>query len=230
MAKDEKIQTSTRSALHLLFSFLAPYKLFVILALLFVCTDIYGLTAVPTELSAMINAATDLSGQSEIMVHALRMAVAIIAAAASDVLTTYFSVKTAARLSHDLRMAIYKKSLEFSSADFDNIGAASMITRTLSDINIIQQTYILIFSAVIIMPVLCAITIAKTYVINDDMGYMMLVFTLVLFVVASIAVVRTSPIFQSLQSYVDRINKRLRENILGVRVWSDPLKLVQAKC
>lgn len=197
---------------------MSRYSLFVVLSVALVVVDILGLTTVPTELSALISAASDAADNSQIMTHALRMVAAVLCVAGADIGTVLFAVKTAVRLGHDLRMAIYKKSLDFSSTDFDRIGTASMVTRTLTDINVIQQTYILIFTCVLLMPVLCVITIIKTYAINVAMGHMMLVFTLVLLVLMCAAVALTSPIFQSLQTFVDRINKRLRENIIGVRV------------
>lgn len=54
----------------------------------------------------------------------------------------WLCAKISADIGRDLRTAVYDKSLLFSASDFERFGTASMITRTLNDINIIQQSMI----------------------------------------------------------------------------------------
>ena len=68
------------------------------------------------------------------------------------------------------------------------------------------------------MPVLAVVGIILAFRIDYQMGLMLLIAVAIVMVLAVITVAKTAPIFIRLQSFVDRMNVVLRENIVGARV------------
>ena len=93
-----------------------------------------------------------------------------------------------------------------------------MITRTLNDVNVIQQTVMLATQTMLPVPIICVMGTVLSFRVDAQMGAMMLAVVSVVMVFAVIAVRRAAPIFEKMQGFIDRMNVVLRENIIGVRV------------
>ena len=121
-------------------------------------------------------------------------------------------------MGRDIRNAVYDSSLAFSGSDFERFGTGSMITRTLNDINVIQQSIIMTIQMVLPVPIMCVMGIALATSIDYQMGILLAIVVAVVLVIAAITVANAAPIFMRLQRFIDRMNVVLRENITGVRV------------
>lgn len=214
----KKRDYSKRTSFKLLTSLLAPYKGLAALVLLFLLCDICGMLFVPTELSSLINTAVSASNINELWIHVLRMLIASIVGSGGCVISYLLASRLAAYVGRDLRIAVYKKSLELSGSDFEHFGTGSMITRTNSDANIVQQSLLMSFVMMFPVPVVCVVSICLAWSIDALMGKVLLLLSLVLVVILVLAVAKSAPIFMRLQAYIDRMNVRLRETITGVRV------------
>lgn len=62
-----------------------------------------------------------------------------VASGTLTLLGSWLSARLSANVGRDMRNAIYDRSLQFSSSDFETFGTASMLTRTLNDVGVIQQ-------------------------------------------------------------------------------------------
>ena len=205
-----------RGALRLLASFMAPYKGLCAAILVALVFDMTGMLYVPTELSAMINAA--VSGSEDLTLHGLRMLVAALCGSGGAVTVMYLSSRLSAKVGRDIRMAVYEASLAYSGSDFEQFGTGSMITRTLSDANVIQQTLLMSITMILPVPVMSVIAVALSFSIDAWMGWVLLAVTLAVLAISVVAVRFSAPIFTRLQGFIDRMNVRLREAITGVRV------------
>ena len=198
--------------------FLKPHKGLVALTLLILLIDNAGTLLVPTMLANMVNVGITSGSTEYILRNGLLMLGATAMASGGAVTGSYLAARLASRVACDIRCAIYRKSLEFSASDFDRFGTGAMITRTLGDINVIQQAIIMTCQMVLPMPVLAVVGIILAFRIDYQMGLMLLIAVAIVMVLAVIAVAKTAPIFIRLQSFVDRMNVVLRENIVGARV------------
>lgn len=212
------LQGKKLSALKLLGYFLAPYKGLVALTIVALLFDMFGMLFVPTELSAMINAAVSLDASQQLMTHGIYMLIAAFAGSGGAIASNYCAAKLSSHVGRDIRVAIYDASLAYSGSDFEQFGTGSMVTRTLSDANVIQQTLMMSIIMILPVPVMSIIAVALAFSIDAWMGWVLLIVTVAVFMVSAIAVVCASPIFIRLQGFIDRMNVRLRESITGVRV------------
>lgn len=198
--------------------FLKPHKGLVALTLLILLIDNAGTLLVPTMLANMVNVGITSGSTEYILCNGLLMLGATAMASGGAVTGSYLTARLASRVACDIRCAIYRKSLEFSASDFERFGTGAMITRTLGDINVIQQAIIMTCQMVLPMPVLAVVGIILAFRIDYQMGLMLLIAVAIVMVLAVITVAKTAPIFIRLQSFVDRMNVVLRENIVGARV------------
>lgn len=204
--------------MKLLLKYMKPYRGLAIITVLVLMVDIAGTMLVPTLLANMVNIGVATKNFNYILQNGLAMLGATALASGGALLGSYLSAKLAANVGRDIRNAVYDSSLAFSGSDFERFGTGSMITRTLNDINVIQQSIIMTIQMVLPVPIMCVMGIALATSIDYQMGILLAIVVAVVLVIAAITVANAAPIFTRLQRFIDRMNVVLRENITGVRV------------
>lgn len=188
------------------------------MTLLVLLVDNVGTLLVPTMLANMVNTGITTGDVDYILRNGLYMFIATSMASGGTVLGCYLSARLAANVACDIRNAVYDKSLELAASDFERFGTGSMITRSLNDINVIQQAILQTIQLVLPVPFLAVAGIVFAWFIDPAMGTLLGVVVAIVLVAAVITVANAAPIFMRLQSFIDRMNVVLRENIVGVRV------------
>lgn len=204
--------------MRLLLRTIKPYKALVAATLAALLLDVAGTLYVPTMLAGMINQGVTSGNTDFIIGQGLKMLVACCCASGGALLGNYLCARLASYVGRDIRNAVYDASLAYSGGDFEEFGTGSMITRTLNDVNVIQQTVMLATQAMLPVPIICVMGTVLSFRVDAQMGAMMLAVVSVVMVFAVIAVRRAAPIFEKMQGFIDRMNVVLRENIIGVRV------------
>lgn len=207
-----------KSSWALLVKLARPYRGMAVAALVLLLCDICGMLFIPTELSALMNAAIEGAGTSELIHHGTAMLLASVIGSGGCVASYWIASRFAANVGRDLRVAVYRKSLDLSGTEFAQIGTGSMITRTLSDANVVQQTLLMSFVMLAPFPVTCVVAIVLAYSTDAVMGQLLLLVTAVILAISVLAIKKSAPIFLRLQGFIDRMNARLREAITGTRV------------
>lgn len=204
--------------MRLLLRTIKPYKALVAATLAALLLDVAGTLYVPTMLAGMINQGVTSGNTDFIIGQGLKMLVACCCASGGALLGNYLCARLASYVGRDIRNAVYDASLTYSGGDFEEFGTGSMITRTLNDVNVIQQTVMLATQTMLPVPIICVMGTVLSFRVDAQMGAMMLAVVSVVMVFAVIAVRRAAPIFEKMQGFIDRMNVVLRENIIGVRV------------
>lgn len=198
--------------------FLKPYKLLCTFTILFIIFDILGALYIPTITANMINSGVGNKDINYIIQEGIIMLVVTIISGVGALLGSYLCSRLASNMGRDMRDALYKKSLKFSHFDFKQFGTGSMITRTLNDVNVIQQTAVSFIQMVIPVPLMCISGIVMAFRIDKYMGFLLLGITAIIIVLAVFITRKATIIFEKLQCFLDKMNVILRENITGVRV------------
>ena len=219
------MQTQTRQAkaiktgeLALLLRLMSPYKALIAGLVVTLMCDITGMLVIPTQLSALLNTAITTRDMAEVACHGIILLVAALVGSGGNVISYRLAARLAANVGRDLRCEVYRKSLELSGYEFGQLGAGSMITRTLSDANVVQQTIMMSFVMISPVPVTCVIATIMAFGIDPVMGWLLLAVIVLTLGAMAFAVWKSAPVFTVLQGFIDRMNTRLRESITGVRV------------
>ena len=130
----------------------------------------------------------------------------------------FLSSRVAAALGHDLRNAVYRKVITFSSREYHKFSTASLITRCTNDIQQVQQVMAMLFRIVLYAPILGIGGVIRVLQTDSSMTWILglavgliLVVIIVLFQVAM-------PKFTVLQTLVDKLNLVTREILTGIPV------------
>ena len=199
-------------------SFLKPYRKRLLFISLIMIADVGGSLLVPTITANMINLAVSQADLSDILIQGIWMLGIALLSGGLTLLGSWLCARLSADFGRDLRVALYDKTLSFSTTDFETFGTASMITRTLNDINVLQQSLMNVLQLVLPVPVMCALGIFFSFSIHRDMGFLILGATFLVLAAALLIIRKAARIFELLQSFLDRMNVVLRENLTGVRV------------
>ena len=198
--------------------FLKPYKSLCFFTILFIIFDILGALYIPTITADMINTGIGSKDLNYIFQKGLLMLGVTVIAGLGALIGNYLCSQLASNMGRDMRNALYKKSLTFSHFDFKQFGTGSMITRTLNDVNVIQQSMVSFLQMVIPVPIMCISGIVMAFRIDKYMGFLLLGITVVIMIMAIFITRKATIIFEKLQRFLDKMNVILRENITGVRV------------
>ena len=198
--------------------FMKPYKGLCFFTLLVTILDVAGGLLIPRLTADMVNMGVAGGNLSYMLEKGGQMILIAFLAGAGALAGSYLCADLSAKIGRDMRNAVYDKSLEFSGEDFQKFGTGSMITRTLNDINVIQQSVVWCIQMVIPVPVVCIMGTSMAFAIDSQMGLLLIGVTVLIVVLALVVTRKASEIFDRLQRFLDRMNVVLRENITGVRV------------
>lgn len=204
--------------MKLILKFLKPHWKLCAITIILLIADVAGALFIPTLAADMLNEGTSGATFDTILGTGLKMGVASLISGACAILGGYACAALSSRLGKDMRVAIYKKSLKLSVYDFRQFGTASMTTRTVSDITTIQFAVISFIQMVLPVPVVCAIALALTFLLDVQMGFILIAAVAAVIILALFIMKSASPLFRKLQKLLDRMSTALLENITGVRV------------
>ncbi|WP_438318891.1 ABC transporter ATP-binding protein [Sporosarcina sp. FA9] len=138
--------------------------------------------------------------------------------AIASVGTSYYSSKAAMGFGRDVRRKVFNHVESFSLQEFDEVGTASLITRTTNDITQVQQVVIMMLRMVLSAPIM--FTGGLIMAISKDAKLSLVIVATMPILIISILLIlyKGLPLFQKVQIRLDRLNLVLRENLTGIRV------------
>ncbi|MCP1490197.1 ATP-binding cassette subfamily B protein [Peribacillus frigoritolerans] len=138
--------------------------------------------------------------------------------ACASIIASYYSSKAAMGMGRDLRLKVFNHVEKFSLQEFDEVGTASLITRTTNDITQVQQVVIMMLRMVISAPIMLIGGVVMA--VSMDAKLSLVIVVTMPFLIGSILLIlyKGVPLFQTVQKRLDRLNLVLRENLTGIRV------------
>lgn len=150
-------------------------------------------------------------------VGALMLAVAL-GGVVCSIAGNYLASRASGKFGRDVRLAVFRRVGEFSPREFDQFGAASLITRTTNDVQQIQHMCRMSMRMAMRAPLMAVGGVLM--VVRKDAQLAMILLGLIPVMAALVALVMSKgvPLFKSLQEKLDRLNQVVREQLMGVRV------------
>ena len=136
----------------------------------------------------------------------------------SAVCVTFLAARVAAALGYDLRDAVYRKVIGFSSGEYSRFSTASLITRSTNDIQQVQTMMTMLFRIACFAPIMGIGGILKALQTNVSMSWIIALAVGVILLVILLLFVIAMPRFKKLQVLIDRMNLVTRELLTGIMV------------
>lgn len=132
--------------------------------------------------------------------------------------SSFLSAKVGIGFSRDLRKKVFEKVESFSLTEVNEIGTASLITRTTNDINQIQMVIIMMMRMMLSSPLI--IIGALIMALRKDVELSKIILIVIPIIVVTIVLIAkfTMPLFKTMQKKIDKLNLVIRENLTGIRV------------
>ncbi|MBE7034644.1 MAG: ABC transporter ATP-binding protein [Ruminococcaceae bacterium] len=133
-------------------------------------------------------------------------------------LSAFFAAKGAMGFGKGLRGAVFHKIQSFSFANIDKFNTASLITRLTTDINNTQHTFMMLIRSFVRSPIMLISATIMAASINKSLAVVFLVAIPVLGTALIVIMLMAFPRFRKMLTCYDRMNGRVQENLIGIRV------------
>lgn len=130
----------------------------------------------------------------------------------------YFAAYSAVGFSSKVRLAMFKKINALSFSELDYLGNSTIITRMTSDVNQLQTGVNMTLRLALRSPFIVFGALFMAFLIDKGASLIFLTIITLLFAVTFLILLITIPLYKRFQQKLDKILKRTRENLLGIRV------------
>ena len=204
--------------MRLILHYLKNYKLLLLLNILSVFGFALVELGIPTIISDMIDQGVTRQDQAYLMQMGLRIAVISVAGVCGTILLGYCCARISTSMTRDIRRDVFAKVQTLSHSEMNQIGVASLITRTNNDAFQILMFMNVILRTALLTPVMIAVSFALT--ISTSLRLSLIILSTVPIIIFGVALVGkiSKPISERQQSSLDSINRIFRENLTGIRV------------
>lgn len=201
-----------------LFKGLKPYWTLVIGVLVLVFISTLTDLELPDLMSDIVDTGIVQGDVSYILGRGGVMLLVALLGTVCTILTSYLSSKIGMGFSRDLRKKVFEKVESFSLTEINEVGTASLITRTTNDINQVQMVVIMMMRMMLSAPIM--IVGALIMALRKDVELSKVILVVIPIIIVTIAIIAkfTLPMFQKMQNKIDKLNLVVRENLTGIRV------------
>ena len=155
---------------------------------------------------------------NDILINGAYMLACAVGSLISAILVHFFVSQLGARLSANLRFALYGKIESFSLSEMNKFSIDSLITRTTNDVTQVQMLITMGTQSLIKAPILAIWAVVKIVGIGWEWSVATAVAVVVLMIISLIVVLFALPKFKKIQTLTDNLNRATRENLTGIRV------------
>lgn len=128
------------------------------------------------------------------------------------------AIRTAHRVSYDIRQELFCKTANLSGSQFDSFGLPSLISRMTSDSYNVQSAVQQLQTLCVRAPMLLAGGVIVALVMDASLAMILVAMLPVLILVVLLVTARGLPLYTRVQQRLDTVVRIMRENITGIRV------------
>lgn len=206
-----------------IFQYMKSRKLLSVMVLIMLSIQAVGTLLIPFMIADLINLVEHVNiggsaSMESVVHHGVAMVVVLLITTVFSVWGCYLCAEFALGFGKNLRKALFQKTQDLSLAEFESFGTSSLLTRTTTDITIIQRTSMLILQMIAPTPILLIAAVVFTLKESVRVGVIVMGLILCFVAVATIILKNSISISQRIQALMDKINRILGESLVGIRV------------
>ena len=123
-----------------------------------------------------------------------------------------------AGFSKNMRANLFAKIQDFSFANVDKFSTASLVTRSTTDVNNAQQSFMMIIRTVIRAPAMLIFSAVMAIINSPNLAWIFLVAVPLLGLVMGFLATRVHPLFKQMLKKYDKMNADVQEDLVAIRV------------
>jgi len=200
------------------YSFLKKYTLYAIIAPLFKMMEAFFELLVPIVIANIIDIGIANGDKGYILKCFIYMFLFAAGGFGCTIIAQYFSAKTAANYTKDVKSALFKHIQSMSYSQLDQLGSSTLITRLTTDMNQMQSGLNLALRLLLRSPVIVFGAFLMALRISVRMSLIFITVITILLIIVFTIMLRSIPLFGNVNKRLDALLKQTRENLIGVRV------------
>ncbi len=204
--------------MNVLISLLIKKYKTIIFILLLLFVQAYFTLTLPEYTANIVNIGVANSDMNYIYDTGTKMITMAILATITAVVVSFFSSRFSSEYAKNLRKMIFTKALKFSNHEINNISKSSLITRTLVDVRQIQLFLELLFTIIILAPIIGFGGIMKSFKLETNLYWIIPLIVTVIIILLIPLFRKILPYLGKLQKIMDRINRNATEVLIGMPV------------
>lgn len=193
-------------------------KKHIALLLLFMLVAAITEMMLPTMLASMIDNGVAKSSRTLIFTIAIVMAVMALLSYIANVVATTLSAKISTKFAADIRSEIFCKVQDFSAAEMDKFGTASLVTRSTSDVTNVQTFLTVLLRIGVMAPLMAVAGLVLSSATGGKVSSVLNTAIPVLIISSGIIILIVSRYSVKMRKKIDQLNKLFLETLEGVRV------------
>lgn len=131
---------------------------------------------------------------------------------------SFLESRVSSAVGRDMRRAVFSRVASFSLQELNELGTASLITRTTNDVQQIQHVFLTLTRVAARAPLMAVGGVVMVLAKNARLAGMLLAILPVLAVTIVLVARNVMPLFRQIQLKLDQLNRVVREQLMGVRV------------
>ena len=201
-----------------LFKYLKGYGRETVLGPLFKLFEASLELVVPLVIAAIVDYGIGGGNHSYVLWMSLLLVLLGVVGLAFSVTAQYFAAKASVGFVTKLRHALFEHSQSLSYSDLDAIGTSTLITRMTTDTSRVQSGLNLALRLLLRSPFVVFGAMIMAFTVDAQSGTTFALTIPLLSVIVFGVMIITTPLYKRVQSGVDKILRRTRENLSGARV------------
>ena len=194
------------------------YKKPSILASVFMTLEVMFEISIPFVMANLLDKGVQQSNMSNIWFYGGLMLVCAFLSLFCGMQSARYAAFASAGFAKNLRQAIFKKVQTFSFENIDKFSAGGLVTRMMTDVTNVQNSYQMIIRICVRAPLNLIFAIAASFLINAEMAWIFVGVTIFLGVVLAVITKIVYPLFTQVFEAYDNLNNSIKENITNMRV------------
>ena len=201
-----------------LIKFLKPYTKESILGPLFKLTEATFELFVPLVVAAIVTNGIEKNDNAYILKMGALMVLLALIGLICALTAQFFAAKAATGFAASLREAIFKNIQSRTYSELEEQGTGALITRITSDVNQLQTGVNLFLRLFLRSPFIVFGAVIMAFTVNVKGALIFTICVPILFLVVFAVLLKSIPLYKKVQSSLDTVTVKTRENITGVRV------------
>ena len=194
------------------------YKLPSFLSALFVSLEVVMEVLIPFEMADMLDYGINAGNMDFVIQSGIRLMIFACLTILFGNLAGRAASTAACGFGKNLRHDMYYNIQNFSFSNIDKFSASSLITRMTTDVQNVQQAYLMLVRVAFRSPIMMVFSSIFAFRIYPKLAMVFVICLPVLLAGLLFIIKKTHPIFVRVFKTYDRLNRTVQENLRGIRV------------
>lgn len=201
-----------------LLPYMKKYIFFAIASPILMILEVLADIIIPYLMAKIVDVGIANGDINYIIKVGLTMAAAALLGMTFGILSSHCGAKAGYGFASEIRYATFQKVQDFSFANLDKFTVSSLITRLTNDCNTIGQVTMMSLRMAVRAPFLMVFAVYMAFTINSSLARIFAISIPIMAIAVFIILAKARPLFEKLQTRVDRVNAIIQENLTGIRV------------